>query len=124
MSKRDPAASVQLHFRVREDLRAALEDAAKHNGQTLSAEITNRLADSFLKLDHASLIRAGSQLIHSATAVQVALRTAGALARDLQDDKHRARAVQLVLDLNELQGKLFEPLQTLMVPRPDKDHDK
>jgi flagellar motility protein MotE (MotC chaperone) len=47
MAERDPTATVQLKFRVRESLRGELEAAAKRHGMTLNAEIVRRLEDSF-----------------------------------------------------------------------------
>jgi flagellar motility protein MotE (MotC chaperone) len=47
MAERDPTATVQLKFRVRESLRGELEAAAKQHGMTLNAEIVRRLEDSF-----------------------------------------------------------------------------
>ena len=44
---RDPTTTVQLKFRVRESLRARLDDAADKHGLTLTAEITRRLEESF-----------------------------------------------------------------------------
>jgi Arc-like DNA binding domain len=52
MNDRDPTAAVQLKFRVREWLRAKLDEAAKSHGLTLNAEITMRLEQS-LDLDQA-----------------------------------------------------------------------
>jgi Arc-like DNA binding domain len=116
-------APASLKIRMTERLREAIEEAAGRNGCSLNAEITRRLTDSFLRLAHSDLIEAGGQIIRAMAALNGLQRDAGALARDLQDDKDRARAVELLLGINALQGELFAPLQTLL-PRSDQGSSK
>jgi hypothetical protein len=47
MSERDEDAYAQLKFRVKERLRAALEQAARHRGVSMNVEIVLRLEESF-----------------------------------------------------------------------------
>jgi hypothetical protein len=121
MPRRKETDTVQLGLRVKEPLRAALEQAAQASGLSMNAEIVKRLETSFLRLDRDSLAEAGGQLIRSGAALQGILNRASALARSLRDDKARAEAVMLVLDLAEMQGKLYEPIGTLMMAQPNAE---
>jgi Arc-like DNA binding dprotein len=47
MAVHESSAMVQLKFRVREGLRAKLEEAARQRGVSLNAEIVHRLEQSF-----------------------------------------------------------------------------
>jgi len=84
MPKRDADAAVQLHFRVREDLRARLETEAKRKGVTLSAEIARRLEESF-QLD--------AKLRELEITGQNAIRAVQAAEARAMEDRRRANAL-------------------------------
>jgi hypothetical protein len=52
---------VQVNFRMRESLRAALEEAHNRNGRSLNSEITERLALSFVEINQADVLDAVSK---------------------------------------------------------------
>ena len=124
MVERDETTTVQLKFRVKERLRAELEQAARRRGASLNAEIVARLDDS-LADPHRLLnpVSIAEELAVTLMQLQEIHTKVLDLARDLpQGDSNTHRTViDIARDLSSCTTRLFAKTCKLLTRADERE---
>lgn len=115
MTTRAPTDDVQLKFRVREGLRARLEESAQQKRVSLNAEITDRLEMSFAARPAARDVMQVCNIILEATHALNSLQAKTLeLTRDLETAELKNRALQVVEATLGIQKLIYEATEWLL----------
>ena len=85
MPRRKESETVQVGLRIKEPLRAALEETAKHRGVSMNAEIVARLEQSFAAERRLADVFGSSEMFGLMKALAAVMQTAGGSAKRLSD---------------------------------------
>jgi hypothetical protein len=115
---RDEAAYVQLKFRVRERLRALLEQEAEQRGISLNAEIVRRLEASFDLGTYVHLsegiVTAGGSINEVMLDVNSLQGDALDLVKDLRGSDYQEKALAIARKMSSIQGAMLAVADAFM----------
>jgi hypothetical protein len=116
MADRDEAATAQLKVRMKEPLRALLEESARHRGASMNAEIVRRLERSFERRDHAiNGVAIGAELYLVMRELASFQRRINAALSSSQDALAlREEIISAALGLSSSQDRIVNVLQALL----------
>jgi hypothetical protein len=116
MTDRDESTIAQLKVRMREPLRALLEESARQRGASLNAEIVHRLKRSFERRDHAiNGVAIGAELylvMRELASFQRRINTALSSSED--GLALREEIISAALGLSSSQDRIVNVLQALL----------
>jgi hypothetical protein len=116
MADRDETTIAQLKVRMREPLRALLEESARHRGASVNAEIVHRLKRSFERRDHTiNGVAMGAELytvLRELASFQRRINTA--LSSSQEGPGLREEVISAALGLASSQDRIVNVLQALL----------